>query len=481
MVADTIPPIALCQDVTVYLDAGGIVNVFPGDLIVISDDNCGIVDSTINGQPSIQLLCSNLGINPAAVRVEDAAGNAYSCFSVVTVVDTVPPNLVCIDVTVTLDEFGVASVDSNFADGGSSDACGIDSISLSQTDFTCDDYPNLDSLIMTVVDIHGNADTCHVNLLMLGTDVDNDGYIAECEDCNDMDSLINPGADEICGDLIDNNCDTLIDDFNGFGYCCATGTNPNFFIQSVRLAFPQANTVRNVISGPDMFGYGNYVLPKGNIQANNVPFIYFNIKPGLNRLTYFRIWVDWNQNGTFDPWEVMAQRRTNNTWNGQFSVPAAYRNTPAEYYIRISASGRGYIDDPCSVDAARAEFEDYIICIANGCPPPQPPPLQQPVVETEDPEFSILNSPFSIAMRPNPFSDVLRIEIGLQEDGDIHMKLIDQAGREVIDAIHPGVSGFNQFDLNTESLATGLYYLHVETASGVVIKKVVKTNTTLRP
>jgi len=41
-------------------------------------------------------------------------------------------------------------------------------------------------------------------------DADNDGY-DETVDCNDNDAAINPGAVEVCDDAKDNNCDGLID------------------------------------------------------------------------------------------------------------------------------------------------------------------------------------------------------------------------------------------------------------------------------
>jgi len=56
-------------------------------------------------------------------------------------------------------------------------------------------------------------------------DLDGDGYIAEScggNDCNDDNGSINPGADEICGDLIDNNCDGTIDEGCG-GSCLPKG------------------------------------------------------------------------------------------------------------------------------------------------------------------------------------------------------------------------------------------------------------------
>jgi hypothetical protein len=44
------------------------------------------------------------------------------------------------------------------------------------------------------------------------TDEDGDGFCAEEDDCNDSDTSINPDAVEICGDNIDNNCNELVDE-----------------------------------------------------------------------------------------------------------------------------------------------------------------------------------------------------------------------------------------------------------------------------
>ena len=89
------------------------------------------------------------------------------------------------------------------------------------TEVTCDDLDNdCDGQVdegFPDIDADGicdDIDTC--------TDVDGDTYCAEVDDCNDNDPNINPGITEICGDAIDNNCsgqadDTSIDN-DGDGY-----------------------------------------------------------------------------------------------------------------------------------------------------------------------------------------------------------------------------------------------------------------------
>ncbi len=62
------------------------------------------------------------------------------------------------------------------------------------------------------------------------TDADGDGWCVEDGDCDDGDAAINPGAPEACGDSIDNNCDSAVDegcgectDADGDGWCVEDG------------------------------------------------------------------------------------------------------------------------------------------------------------------------------------------------------------------------------------------------------------------
>jgi len=71
------------------------------------------------------------------------------------------------------------------------------------------DYADLDNDCLG--DCNCEQNTCTI-YIVVETDQDSDGYDTECDnDCDDTNFLINPGAAEILGNGIDENCDGLVD------------------------------------------------------------------------------------------------------------------------------------------------------------------------------------------------------------------------------------------------------------------------------
>jgi hypothetical protein len=173
-VADNIAPTALCQDVTVYLDADGNASVTAAQVNNGSYDNCGIQEMSVS--PST-FTCADVGPNTVTLTVTDVNGLQSTCTATVTVADNIAPTALCQDVTVYLDADGNASVTAAQVNNGSYDNCGIQEMSVSPSTFTCADVgPN--TVTLTVTDVNGLQSTCTATV----TVADNIAPTALCQD-----------------------------------------------------------------------------------------------------------------------------------------------------------------------------------------------------------------------------------------------------------------------------------------------------------
>lgn len=155
-VEDNLPPTANCQNISVQLDASGTFNVDAQDVDLGSADNCSVASVTVT--PSV-FDCSNLGVESVTLTVSDTEGNESTCTSMVTVSDTIPPTAVCQDQTIQLDGSGSATVTAAQVDNGSSDVCGIASLTIDNDSFTCSEIGQ-NQVTLTVVDNNGNSSSC---------------------------------------------------------------------------------------------------------------------------------------------------------------------------------------------------------------------------------------------------------------------------------------------------------------------------------
>jgi len=199
----TTPPVAICQNITVSLDATGNVTIIASDIDNGSFDDCGIDTITVN--PS-SFNCEQIGSNNVTLTVTDISGNMSTCTATVTVQDNMPPNAQCQDISIMLDENGMATITAAQIDNGSTDNCGIDTIFINIDTFTCQDVgPNI--VILTVTDESGNTSTCTAIVTVLMPDPP----IALCQDITvSLDANgqvvilpedIDNGSSTQCGDL----------------------------------------------------------------------------------------------------------------------------------------------------------------------------------------------------------------------------------------------------------------------------------------
>lgn len=103
------------------------------------------------------------------LTVSDDLGNSSTCSSTVVVLDTLPPAVSCVGTfNLPLDGTGNATLTAGDLDNGSTDGCGIASMTLSQSAFTCADI-GTQQVMLYVTDNNGLVDSCMVSVTIDGS------------------------------------------------------------------------------------------------------------------------------------------------------------------------------------------------------------------------------------------------------------------------------------------------------------------------
>ncbi|WP_170827426.1 BspA family leucine-rich repeat surface protein [Roseivirga sp. 4D4] len=118
-------------------------------------NNGAILQGNPAGQPS--------GDYPVVLKVSDGNGGETLQSFTVTIIDATSPVVITQNLVVELDENGEAIVDAQSVDNGSSDTNGIQSFSLSQTNFDCDDIGSVE-VSLSVTDNNGLSASATANI-----------------------------------------------------------------------------------------------------------------------------------------------------------------------------------------------------------------------------------------------------------------------------------------------------------------------------
>lgn len=198
-------------------------------------------------------------------------------------------------------------------------------------------------------------------------------------------------------------------------YCLPTATSIGSYsmgIQNVTLNTVAAPTQINNSTGsgtgsPIYFDYTSQVLTAGAGVVVN-----YSIKVGAGNSTTFRIYIDYNNDGTFATTapELVYTSTTglavNTIVTGTFTIPVG--QAAGIYRIRIASDGLTNIPTPCGPTVYSAEFEDYTLLVPS------------PTIETMSTGFSSPasfisgNNTIGIAIKNFSSVTLTSIDIGYQ-------------------------------------------------------------------
>lgn len=165
LTVDNTPPIANCQDITVFLNPLGTATVTAAQINNGSSDNCGIANISVTPNA---FNCTNLGANTVTLIVTDGSGNTATCTATVTVEYSNPPVPDCGNITAWLSTAGTVTINENDIITNLPALCGIATVSLSQTEFDCSEL-GANTVEFTVTYTTGDVASCSATITVSDT------------------------------------------------------------------------------------------------------------------------------------------------------------------------------------------------------------------------------------------------------------------------------------------------------------------------
>lgn len=153
IVSDTIGPNIGSDTVKIAIDASGTATLDAAALPAGFNDNCSATSWSFSQS---SFFCSDVGVHIVSATGSDADGNMASGNIIVLVEDLTPPNVVANNLNIPLDAAGTATITTAMADAGTSDNCGIQSLTLSKTTFDCS-TTGVNNVNLIATDVNGNT------------------------------------------------------------------------------------------------------------------------------------------------------------------------------------------------------------------------------------------------------------------------------------------------------------------------------------
>ncbi|MDW8849359.1 gliding motility-associated C-terminal domain-containing protein [Flavobacterium sp. MMLR14_040] len=299
-IEDKTVPIVLTKNISIQFDVLGNASIVAADVDNGSITVCG-GSLTLAVSPS-SFTCANAGANTVTLTATGSNGEISSETAIVTVLENIAPVAQAQDITVELDEAGNVSVTANQVNNGSSDNCGIDTVTLSKTSFDCTNV-GANTVVLTVVDKSGNTATATAKVTVVNKsgDNDNDGILDNCDPDDDNDGVL---------DTKDN---------------CPITSNPY-----------QEDRNNNGIGDAcdkDQMNISEAFTPNGD--GINDTWVVSNIEN--YPASVVRVFNRWGA-------EVFTARNYQNNWDGHAKGQSSTLPAASSYYYQIDLDGNGTID-----------------------------------------------------------------------------------------------------------------------------------------
>ena len=478
-VNDTTAPVAVCQDLTVYIDGSGMASITATDLDNGSTDNVEIDSMSIDIS---SFDCSDLGTVTVTLSVYDLTGNSSTCTSTVTVSDSAGycvPNDLCVAPTV-LTVSTYAGCNSPIS-GTTAAATGDDSppscapTALQDVWYTFNSgsntsiQVNLDQLTSDSLGfaLYSGPDcnslvevSCFAHVMgsqIISTDTSTNYYVRVwSSEGTDIDF-------DIC--LQELPCGVAAPVISGFSNLSHHGATVNW--SSAPLPTGGSFVVRyHEFGNSPNFTYINVpnesaVAAYANGLAPNTRYVFrVGSTCGSQSVAAFSDTMSVRTRPYCAPLTDLTAVRTSGT-----SADFSWTDTGADTYkMKYRKVGGNWIWRTISGPASgtsitnlngTSAYEWTVRAICNdGGNQPYPALL---TLATFSPRFTAIDEDLTVSTYPNPVDDLLNVVFNSNTEGSQSVSVLDLSGRTVsVDQIVAN-EGLNRIQLNTSDLMPGLY------------------------
>lgn len=225
--------------------------------------------------------------------------------------------------------------------------------------------------------------------------------------------------------------------------------------EKVYCAVSGSNAATEWIQAISVNGFSNNTgSDAGWLQSNQIitaltPGSSYNITftPGYSGFAFtegFSVWIDFDQDGVFAVSENLITNLTSNTSvTGIMNIPAGAPVGVTKMRIGMSATAAPEI---CPVSSFYGEYEDYCVYIG--------------------PQAGIPSFESALTLYPNPATDFIYIESGSPV---LTVTILDYSGQTV-----RAISSDNANAVSLTGLSKGVYFLQIQTTTGVSVSRFIK-------
>lgn len=239
---------------------------------------------------------------------------------------------------------------------------------------------------------------------------------------------------------------------NTVTYCDTQGNNSSYeWIDLVRL-----NNLNNV-TGNDG-GYADYTNLSANLPyGSNTLYISAGFSSSSYR-EYWKIWIDYDQDGTFENNEVLASgsSTSSGTLSATFSVPTTAIPGPTRMRVSMKYNSSQTACETFSY----GEVEDYTVNIGQAANTTN-------AEEQNYGSLGISEAAFGINMYPNPAENILNIE--LLDNREATYSIYNVLGQQVLNG-----SLNRTATINVSTLSDGLYIVKINDGQKELVERFIK-------